>query len=216
MTGVVRWNKTTTPAGGDGWNLTTDVGTALDKANVIVPVASTSERNGLTPPGGKYAGMAVARQDLGGLVEVLSTDLTTWTRGIQHGEFTGSTVPDIPATSPTWGTGPLAVDATNSRNGGIFTSPANDKISLTGPGLYSISVRVQMTTGASGATWVAITNDTNTVTYTSYDIQAGASTGAVSIPNFYVPTTQNIRIVFYSATTPGYTLTSRVRVSRVG
>lgn len=213
MTGVVRWNKTTTPAAGDGWLLTPDIGTALDKANVIVPVASSTERNGLTPPGGKYTGMTAGRQDLGGLVEVLDSDLTTWTRGIQHAEFTGSTAPTA---STSWGTGPLAVDASNSRYGGIFTSPANDKISLPGPGLYSISARVQLSVNATGTTWVALTNDTNTFTYTSFDIQAGNATGMVSLPNFYAPTTQNIRIVYFSNTTTGYTLTSRVRVSRVG
>jgi len=65
MTGVIRWNKSKTPAGADGWNLTTDIGTALDTANVIVPVATDAERNALTPPvTGKYAGMVVARTDV--------------------------------------------------------------------------------------------------------------------------------------------------------
>ena len=216
MTGVTRWNKTVVPAGGDGWNLTPDLGKALDGANVIVPVASASERNALTPPQGLYAGMAVARQDLGGLIEVLDPDQTTWTRGIQHSEFTGSTVPDIPTTSPTWGTGPLTRDTNQDRNGGIFTSPANDKISLPGGSLYAISVRVKMSVNSTGKSWVALTDDSNSTTYTSYDIQPGASTGAISIPNFYVKNTQNIRVVFFSDTAAGYTLTSRIRVSRVG
>jgi hypothetical protein len=68
MTGVTRWNKSKTPAGADGWNLTPDIGTALDTANVIVPVASQAERDGLTPPiTGKYAGMVVARTDIAGM-----------------------------------------------------------------------------------------------------------------------------------------------------
>ena len=68
MTGVIRWNKAKTPAGSDGWNLTTDVGAALDSANVIVPVATQAERDGLTPPiTGKYAGMVVARTDIAGI-----------------------------------------------------------------------------------------------------------------------------------------------------
>jgi hypothetical protein len=68
MTGVIRWNKAKTPAGSDGWNLTPDIGTALDSANVIVPVATQTERDGLTPPiTGKYAGMVVARTDIAGI-----------------------------------------------------------------------------------------------------------------------------------------------------
>lgn len=66
MTGILRWNKTKTPAGPDGWNLTPDLGTALDAANVVVPVATQSERDALAPPGGKYAGMVVSRTDLPG------------------------------------------------------------------------------------------------------------------------------------------------------
>lgn len=216
MAGINLWNKIVSAAGGNGWNLIQDLITALNNANVLVPVASVTERNGLTPPGGKFAGMAVARQDVGGMIEVLDGDLVTWTRGIQHAEFTGSTVPDIPVTSPTWGTGPLATDAPNSKNGAIFTSPSNDKVRLPQLGLYSISARVQMSVAATGKTWVAITNDAGTVTYTSYDIQPGASTGAASIPNFYAPAAQNLRVVFFSETASGYTLTSRIRVSRVG
>ena len=66
MTGVTRWNKTKTPAGADGWNLTFDVGTALDSANVVVPVADSGARDALAPPAGKYAGMTVVRQDVPG------------------------------------------------------------------------------------------------------------------------------------------------------
>lgn len=212
MTGVVRWNKATTLAGSDGWSLTPDVGKALDTANVVVPVASAAERNGLTPPGGKYAAMAAGRQDLGGLIEVYD-GAGNWTRGIQHSEFTGSTAPTGGAS---WGTGPLTRDTGQDRNGGIFTSPANDKIALPAVGLYAIRARVQMSVNATGTTWVAITNDANTFTYTSYDIQPGNATGPVSIPNFLAQTAQNLRIVFYSTTATGYTLTSRVAVSRIG
>jgi len=66
MTAVARWNKTATPPGTDGWNLTTDLGKALDSANVIVPVATQAERDALTPPLGKYAGMTVVRMDVAG------------------------------------------------------------------------------------------------------------------------------------------------------
>lgn len=66
MTGVVRWNKTTTPAGSDGWNLTPNIGTALDTANVVIP-CSLAERDALAPPTGMYPGIVVIRTDVAGL-----------------------------------------------------------------------------------------------------------------------------------------------------
>lgn len=78
MTGVLRWNKTTTPAGADGWNLTPDIGKALDTANVVVP-CSLSERDALAPPGGKYPGMIVIRTDVAGL-PLEKWDGSTWIR----------------------------------------------------------------------------------------------------------------------------------------
>lgn len=86
MTGVTRWNKSTTPAGPDGWNLTPDIGKALDTANVPVPVASQAERDGLTPPGGKYPGMMVIRMDISGCpVEIW--DGLGWVRQVQSSPF---------------------------------------------------------------------------------------------------------------------------------
>lgn len=52
MTDVIRWNKTKTPSGTNGWNLLPDLGAAMDSAIVPIPVANVTERNGLTPPGG--------------------------------------------------------------------------------------------------------------------------------------------------------------------
>lgn len=66
MTAVTRWNKSKSPAGTDGWNLTTDVGTAMDSVNAVVPVADQTERDGLAPPAGKYPGMTVIREDIPG------------------------------------------------------------------------------------------------------------------------------------------------------
>lgn len=67
---VTTWNKGKAPAGASGWNLTPDVRAGLESMNVVVPVANQSERDGLTPPLGKYIGMSVTRADLGGIIEV--------------------------------------------------------------------------------------------------------------------------------------------------
>lgn len=76
---VATWNKGKAPAGDTGWQLTPDVRAGLESMNVIVPVADQAERDGLTPPLGKYPGMAVARMDLGALIEVW--DGSAWQRG---------------------------------------------------------------------------------------------------------------------------------------
>lgn len=66
MTGVETWNKGIVPAGSDGWNLTADVRKAMETLNTPVPVANQTERDALTPPSGRYAGMQVVRTDLSG------------------------------------------------------------------------------------------------------------------------------------------------------
>lgn len=76
-----RWNKDIVPVNSDAYALTSDLAKLADKANVIVPVASAAERDGLTPPDGKYAGMAVTRTDVPGQpLEVY--DGTNWDRHI--------------------------------------------------------------------------------------------------------------------------------------
>jgi hypothetical protein len=205
-------NGVTVPTNSDEYNLTQHLAKAFDDANVVIPVTGVPARDALV----KRDGMPVTRLDLGGLIEVWDADMAVWTRGIQHAEYTGTTAP-TPGAS--WGTGPLSLDPNASWYGGIFVSPGPDKITLPGPGVYALSARVQMGVPATGTTWVAITNDANTRTYTSFDIQPGVTTGMAAHPNIMVRATTNIRIVFYSTTDAGvngYTLNSRVAVTRVG
>lgn len=60
------YNKATTPAGPDAWNLTPDLKKMLETSNIPVPVSSQAERDGLNPPGGKYPGLTVMRLDIAG------------------------------------------------------------------------------------------------------------------------------------------------------
>lgn len=207
---TTRNNGIVVPINSDAYNPTADMATMADSANVVIGVANQAARDAIpSPVAGKTT---VARADLGGVIEIWNG--TYWSRGIQHAEFTGSTAPTI---NTAWGPGPLSFDNANSANGGVFTSPANDKIALPGPGLYCIHIRYQTSVNVSGTTWVTIVNDNNTVTYTSADIQAGVASGAVMLPNFYATAAQNIRFIWYSSGTPtGYTLTSRVRIDRLG
>lgn len=78
-TTVPTWNKGKAPAGNTGWQLTPDIRAGLESMNVVVPVANKAERDGITPPLGKYVGMVVSRADLNGLLEVW--DGTRWESG---------------------------------------------------------------------------------------------------------------------------------------
>lgn len=76
---VPTWNKGKAPAGDTGWNLTPDVRAGLESMNVVVPVATGAERDGVTPPAGKYAGMVASRAEVPG--SPLETyDGTNWHR----------------------------------------------------------------------------------------------------------------------------------------
>lgn len=124
-------------------------------------------------------------------------------------EYTGSTNP-TPGAS--WGPGALTLDAANSVNYSSWVStPSNDRITLA-PGVYQIFIRYTMSANASGTTFGAITNDGNTVTYTSADIAAGYSTCAAQTP-LLIQTSQNVRFTFSTGAT--VTLTSRVRVVKL-
>lgn len=70
MVSITTWNKGLSPAGTNGWLLLPDIRAGLESMNVLVPVADATERDGITPPLGKYAGMAVTRADRGGRIEV--------------------------------------------------------------------------------------------------------------------------------------------------
>jgi hypothetical protein len=64
---TTRWNKGVAPVNSDAYNLTADMQKLLDTSNMVVPVSSAAERDALTPPQGKYAGMCVVRTDVAGL-----------------------------------------------------------------------------------------------------------------------------------------------------
>ena len=89
MTGTTTYNKATVPAGADGWNLLPGIRTAIESANVPVPVASKAERDALAPPGGKFPGLTVVRTD---------------TPDLRRDVYSGSAfvTPNGTAFTPTW------------------------------------------------------------------------------------------------------------------
>lgn len=203
-------NRATVPAGSDPWNLVADMKKAIETSGLVIPVSSDADRDAL-PSSIKVAGCIVSRLDKPGVTEIY--DGTKWWKhgGPMHAEFTGSTVPDIPTTSPLWGSGPLSYQSAASINGGFATSPSNDRIALP-VGVYEVWWRFSMSVNATGTTWGTITNDANTNTFASADIPTGYSTATAIRTALYLTTAQNVRFVFYSANASGYTLTSRITV----
>jgi hypothetical protein len=112
-----QWNKIQTPTNPDSFtNLTTDLGTLGAGANVVVYVASQAERDALAPPGGKYAGMMVARTDIAGVpYEVY--DGTAWKEGPRIERVSCST------TDATWAYNVILSRVTEP-GGGRFVSMA--------------------------------------------------------------------------------------------
>lgn len=130
MTDVITWNKGTAPAGTNGWLLLPDVRKALESMNVPVPVATQAERDGITPPLGRYVGMSVLRADLGNLLE--TWDGSAWVRQAQTGSVT--------QTDTNWG-----------YNGGLIRHRGVDRTHVT------LSLKMNRTAGggiALGATYL--------------------------------------------------------------
>jgi len=206
MTGVTRWNKSTTMAGSDGWSLTPNIGTALDSANVIVPVATKAERDGLTPPLGKYAGMVAARTDLSG-VPLDVYDGTQWIPGIISTIWTNSS---SAVTTAGGGPGTLTLDTANSQNPEFVTSPAAGQIQVVLGGVYSITWHASSLASTSG--YMSVKNQAGTGTYVLTNYPA-AGEQSVSIPNLYLAA--GAVITFVMGPSANVTIGSTIRVTKV-
>lgn len=184
MTGVTRWNKTISKAGADGWNLTTDDGKGLDSANVLVPVATQAERDGLTPPLGKYAGMAVTRADLGGRIEVWDGAKWRpvgglnyrWARGgatdasftTPNTNFVSQTITGAPAGN--WRIeGQLGMYGNTSATGRIFVSVGSS------PTYYKLRQDIGSTPSTYYVSAVIAHSGGDLVLNTGYDLVAGTA-----------------------------------------
>lgn len=133
MTAVTRWNKSKSPASSDGWNLTPDIGNAMDSVNAVIPVASQAERDDLAPPSGKYPGMTVVRLDvIGEPLEVYNG--TGWDRQVS---------PAIRANTQTVGSGMASDSFLTGTFRPIFqigtyvgTTSANGDLTITYPATF--------------------------------------------------------------------------------
>jgi len=193
-------------AGADGWSLTPNIGTALDSANVIVPVATKAERDGLTPPLGKYAGMVAARTDLSG-VPLDVYDGSRWIPGIISTIWTNTS---NAVTTAGGGPGVLTLDTANSQNPEFITSPGAGQIQVVLGGVYSITWHASSLAGTSG--YMAVKNAPGTGTYALTNYPASGEQ-SVSIPNLYLGAGAVISLTM--GPSANVTIGSTIRVTKV-
>lgn len=193
----------------DEYNPAEQLAASFLQADVVIRVASKAARDALV----KRDGMAVARMDLGGLIEVWDADLSTWSIGIQHTEFTGNVT--IQQNTP-FGTGTLTRDTGQTRYGTDVTSPGNDLITLPGKRMYAIHIRARLGVPAAGQTFFSLRWNDNQDEIDSGDMEPGKSATTISIPNLYVPSDRTLKLFFISGAATGSALTTRVRITRNG
>lgn len=197
------------PTNSDTYNPTKQLEDAFNAADVVIRVPSQSARDALD----KRDGMAVARMDLGGKIEVWDEDLNRWSVGIQRTEFTGSVGIQQ---NVNFGSGALTRDTGQTVYGTAITSPGNDLITLPGPAEYAIHIRFRIDAPAAGQTFFSLRwNDTG-FEIDSDDLEVGRAAGSISIPNLYAPANRTLKLFFFTGAPTGTTLTTRVRISRVG
>ncbi|GAA1051412.1 hypothetical protein [Arthrobacter russicus] len=127
-----RPNKSTVPVNSDAYNLTGDMATMADSLNVVVPVASAAERDGLT----KKPNLLVSRTDLGGVIEAWDTSLNSWSKGRQ---FAWLRAPEIKWDSTRRGIGVLGT-VMDVNNDFCAQSGVSDGFRLLIPGLYYVEL----------------------------------------------------------------------------
>lgn len=190
------------PISGGGSPTVTWVAPYAVAAGGVLPVSGASDY-----PPSPHRGQAVDDAALG---IVLRWNGTAWV-GPWHSEFTAAA--SVPANTD-WGPGALTIDSTLTHAGSPIVSPANDKITLPFAGVYAISLRVVMSAGSSGVTYMSLKNAAGSTEYVSFDVIAGNGSGTLNMPNFRVTAATDLKFYFRGGTAA--TWTSRIRVTKIG
>lgn len=162
-----RWNGIKSISNSDAYNLSGDLATDFDTANVIVPVSSDTQRNALTPPQGSYAGMVVARTDIA-QSPIERFDGTKWWGDAPHEEWTFSNPANTVPNGTAWGPGLGTLDTANSIYSGFGSSSTNDILAFNAPGRYLVHWYLVLTGTTGAPVYMSIRDSTGAVTYTSH------------------------------------------------
>jgi hypothetical protein len=170
-----RWNKGKTIVNSDAYNLAGDLATLDDTLNVVVPVASQSERDALVPPQGVYAGMAVARTDLPGIPVQTRDGSGNW--------FTEVTAPPL-ASSPHVGSGSGLLTNLQSGAARAYMQGGSQTLTPDANGYFSITLPTTYPNGLITAG--AISGDNNVASGSSLIFSLGSSAPTAGQLNFRV------------------------------
>ena len=149
-------------------------------------------------------------------------DNSAWRLALPYIEFTATTT--VSSNNTLTNLGVFSVDATSSTDTAIVTPGANGILRFTNPGVYSVSLLVQMTTGgtpapANGRTFIEITVPPG---YSDIVVRANINTaedaGSVALPALRV-SSSNYDLQFdihKNTATASISAVSRVRIARLG
>jgi hypothetical protein len=213
---TTRWNKGKAPVNADAYNLTGDEATLVDSLNPVVPVASSTERNALTPPSGVYSGMVVARTDIAQApLERYDSTLGAWFGPGPHEEWTFSNPANTVPNATAWGPGLGTLDSSNSIYSGFGSSSTNDILQIRDPGRYYIHWYMLLGGAAGAPVYLSIRTGAG-ATYTSHQWPS-AFEHDISVPLNLAASAQ-IKFVFVQTggSTYNSTIAHRIRLEKTG
>lgn len=132
-----RPNKTKVPVNSDAYNLAPDLAAFADSANVVIPVNSQAERDGLTPTGG----MAVSRLDRNGDLEIWTG--SAWRTAVETGPVVTS--------DANWGFNGQLVRACGTN--GNYTVTLAERMARVGAGFTLTTSYITMIAGFIPSGW---------------------------------------------------------------
>lgn len=206
-------NKSVVPVNSDAYNLAADLASLGSSLNVVIRVASQTERDALT----KVAGLCVIRTDLPG-APLERCDGNAW-YNTQHTEWTFS-APGVPHQQP-WGCGTLTNDATQTTDTGFVTTATADRLTIRDPGTYAVSIVSAFGTATSGRSFfqIAIPGATSTNPNIRSSISTSEDTGSLTMPNLRLAANSSLIFTTYvtlGASNATTSWTGRVRITRIG
>lgn len=207
-----RPNKITVPVNSDAWNLAGDLATLADSTQVVIPVASQTERDALT----KANGLVVSRGDIGGLIEVC--DGTTWhsPTKVRHAEWTNGGSYSVTGNQP-WDIGPLTATSVTFNN--TFcnnTGVLSGQVNITETAVYSLFMRLSNFSVDPGLSNAKLIGNGSTI-WAERVNPGGAGNGLwewdVERPNVYLTAGQTVRGTL--KTTNSCTMTALLAITKL-
>ncbi|CAH0296471.1 hypothetical protein SRABI26_04395 [Arthrobacter sp. Bi26] len=208
--GQTLYNGAWVPTNSDAYDLTADLAKICLSLNIPIPVANSSERNGLAALAGGTlpVGTMVLRKDQSMFVE--KWDGASWkTSGHCEWYRNNQVVPN----TTVWGVGALTQDSAKTTDTAFVTHPAGDVLQFRDAGTYSISFTAVADAAMTGRSFVEFQTGGVAIIRT---VTSGEDRGSAVIPNFRATAGQQLLFDTYQSSGANRTIDFRIRVTRVG